>query len=195
MSSPGCQKSGPTTVLNCMSGNTPLSQSLLRTPLGILLLAVPLALLWSQALPAAATFLRSRHLPQTLPAHHLRLSDGQGGTGRELGATLYLSMDDVLEVLVQPDDRVEGETRADAYLVQGGRVVPWPISLQRASSGAFLLREQLRRLPGLNEGRWDILVRIARPWETTSSPHCSLDNPSAVRLLWGRLDITRSHKG
>lgn len=156
-----------------------------------LLLILPLLCMWGHVLaPLAAHVISRIGYAAALPSYHLRLSDGQTEAASDEGAVLRLDRDATIEILIQPDEYVEDETCVDAFLVQGGRVTPWPINLQRATSGAFHLRTPVREMPGLGAGRSDILLRVGRPRAMLDPSLGALTNPDRFRLLWGHLDIS-----
>ena len=179
-----------------------MTRSISKCQLALLILLLPVAYLWTQVLFPSASHMIGRLFSRgALPSYYLRLSPGQPTTqppsqpsdGLGADTVVRLDRDATLQILIQPDERVAGETSAAAFLVQKGRATAWPIGLTRAASGAFSLRAPVRTLPGLSVGQWDVVFVVGRSSRLLDSPLHALGGQEELRLLFGHLDIVESN--
>ncbi len=83
--------------------------------------------------------------------------------GNPDGAVARLHTSDTLRIGLRPQQRVSGPVELHSLLMASGRSHPWPVTFEAQEGGGFLLQAPVSKLPGLQPGRWQLVLHIDRP--------------------------------
>jgi len=106
-----------------------------------------------------------------LPAYTLALSSEQGVRSGAPGPEVpRLGPGSQLDLLLRPEQAVEGPVEVRAFLLRPGEARAWNPPLERSPEGAVRIRGPVETLLSIPPGEWTLAVAVGRPGALPESP-------------------------
>jgi anti-sigma factor RsiW len=134
---------------------------------------------WRRVVPAVAAMAAAAvvlilALPRQgppLPGYTLALSSEQTvRSGAPEPEVPRLGPGSQLDVLLRPEQAVEGPMEVRAFLVRPGEARAWNPPLERSPEGAVRIRGPVEALLSIPPGEWTLAVAVGRPGELPEAP-------------------------
>lgn len=134
---------------------------------------------WRGVVPAVAALAAAAAIlvlvlprqPPPLPGYTLSLSSEQGvRSGTPEPEVPRLGPGSQLDVLLRPEQAVEGPLEVRAFLVRPGEARAWSPPLERSPEGAVRIRGPVETLLSIPPGEWTLAVAVGRPGALPEAP-------------------------
>ncbi|WP_438001100.1 hypothetical protein WMF26_16365 [Sorangium sp. So ce185] len=134
--------------------------------------------------------------PAPVPDYAVSIAGGEAGQRSANGdpaapGIARLGPGSRLEIALRPATRVEGPVAVRAFLIAGGKALPWDVRPEVSAQGAARIAGDTEALfRGVPEGEWEIAIAIGRPEalpdrpaELADGPPGEGETPNAFRVL------------
>ncbi|MCP3137817.1 hypothetical protein [Pyxidicoccus xibeiensis] len=125
----------------------------------------------AMAAAAALLFVLLPRETPPLPGYSLSVSSEQAvRAGAPAQDVPRLGPGSRLDVLLRPEETVEGAVEVRAFLLRPGEVRAWTPPLERSAEGAVRIRGPVEELLSVPPGEWTLAIAVGRPGTLPEAP-------------------------